>query len=368
MPKSISVVPILLTALFSLPAFAQAPPYPQQQQQPPYPQQQQQQPYPQQQQQQYPQQQQPYPYPQQPQPYPQQPAPYPQAGQYPQQPAPYPQQPPPYFPPAELDRVVSRIALYPDPLLAQVMAAATYSDQIPQAAGWADQHHYLTGDALAAAINADQLPWDPSVQALLPFPNILDMMASDPSWTREMGDAFLAQQPEVMDAVQRERQKAYRYGYLRSNPQIVVTNGPYIAIAPVNPGFIVVPYYNPAIVFFPPRPGFYIGGAIGFNFGISLGIAFRPWGWGGFNRVDWGGHAVFLNNARFGRTWANRAVYVHPSYAANLRHAAPAFRPGGAAPAARPESHALEPRSQQERKAWQNGRPRSEEHKGEERR
>jgi hypothetical protein len=253
------------------------------------------------------------------------------------------------------------------------MAAATYWDQIPQAAGWADQHHYLSGDALAAAINADQLPWDPSVQALLPFPNILDMMASDPSWTHELGDAFLAQQPEVMDAVQRERQTAYRYGYLRSNPQILVTNGPYIAIAPVNPGFIVVPYYNPAVVFFPPRPGFFIGGAIGFNFGISLGVAFRPWGWGsGFNRLDWAGHAAFINNARWGRSWVNRASYVHP-YAAGLRAAAPAYRAGGLARpggyAARPaESHELRPRSTQERQAWQNGRARQEEHKSEERR
>jgi hypothetical protein len=331
-PKSILAVPTLFAALFTMSAFAQAPPYPPQQQ-----------------------------------PYPQQPAPYPpQAGQYPPQSAPYPQQPPPNFPPAELDRVVSRIALYPDPLLAQVMAAATYSDQIPQAAGWADQHHYLTGDALAAAISADQLPWDPSVQALLPFPNILDMMASDPSWTRELGDAFLAEQPEVMDAVQRERQIAYRYGYLRSNPQILVTNGPYIAIAPVNPGFIVVPYYNPAVVFFPPRPGFYVGGAIGFNFGISLGIAFRPWGWG-YNRFDWGGHAIFVNNARWGRTWVNRGVYVHP-YAANLRHYAPAARPGGIAAARPAEAHELRPRSEPERKAWQNGRARQEEHRSDERR
>jgi hypothetical protein len=267
-----------------------------------------------------------------------------------------------------LERVVSRIALYPDPLIAQVFAAATYSDQIPGAAQWADQHHYLTGDALAAAISADQLPFDPSVQALLPFPNILDMMARDPSWTRELGDAFLAQQPEVMDAVQRERQKAYNYGYLRTNPQVVVTNGPYIAIAPVNPGFIVVPYYNPAIVFFPPRPGFFVGGAIGFNFGISLGVGFRPWGWG-FNRVDWAGHAAFINNARWGRTWVNRASYVHP-YAAGIRHAAPAFRPGiGGGVAARPaESHELRPRTAQERGAWQKGAARQEEHKGEERR
>src|SRR5579864_2052727 len=89
------------------------------------------------------------------------------------------QEGPPSFPPGELDQMVSRIALYPDPLLAQILAAATFPDQIPDAAGWADQHHYLTGDALAEAIQADQLPWDPSVQALLPFPSVLDLMARD---------------------------------------------------------------------------------------------------------------------------------------------------------------------------------------------
>jgi len=325
MPKSISVIPILFAALFSGPAFAQAPAYPQT-----------------------------APYPPQGQ-YP------PQQGQYPPQQGQYPPQAPPNFPPAELDRVVSRIALYPDPLLAQVMAAATYSDQIPDAARWADQHHYLTGDALAAAITADQLPFDPSVQALLPFPNILDMMAQDPSWTRELGDAFLAQQPDVMDAVQRERRKAYNYGYLRSNPQIFVSDGPYIGIEPVNPGYMIVPYYNPAIVFFPPRPGFFVGGAIGFNFGISLGIAFRPWGWG-YSRFDWGGRGVFINNARWGRTWGNRAAYVHP-YAAGVRFA-PAIRSGGGVAARPAESHQLQPRSTQERGAWQNGRARQEEHRG----
>src|ERR1700731_2920608 len=156
---------------------------------------------------------------------------------------------PPSFAPDQLDQLVSRIALYPDPLLAQILAAATFPDQIPDAARWADQHHYLTGQPLADAIQADQLPWDPSVQALLPFPTVLGMMASDMPWTTAIGDAFLAQQQDVMDAVQSERRKAYQYGYLRTNPQIVVTNGPYIAIAPVDPGYVVVPYYNPAIVF-----------------------------------------------------------------------------------------------------------------------
>src|ERR1700685_178095 len=112
------------------------------------------------------------------------------------------QAPPPPLPPAQLDQLVARIALYPDPLLGQILAAATYPDQIPDAAKWADEHHYLTGQALADAIQSDQVPWDPSVQALLPFPSVLEMMASDMSWTTSLGNAFLAQQQEVMDTVQ----------------------------------------------------------------------------------------------------------------------------------------------------------------------
>src|ERR1700679_3533451 len=189
-----------------------------------------------------------------------QPPPPPQQQQYPQQQYPqqqYPQQsnpqqpypsqqpyPPPSYPPQELDRLVGRVALYPDPLLSQIFAAATFPDQIPDAAGWADQHHYLTGDALAAAIFSDHLPWDPSVQSLRPFPSVLDMMASDMGWTEELGNAFLAQQPDVMDAVQRLRHQAWNYGYLRTNPQIIVNNGPYIEILPANPAFIVLPFYN----------------------------------------------------------------------------------------------------------------------------
>src|SRR5580698_6159507 len=132
------------------------------------------------------------------------------------------QAPTPMLPPEQLDQLVARIALYPDPLLAQIMAAATYSNDIPAAAQWADEHHYLTGQALANAITADQLPWDPSVQALLPFPSVLDMMNSDMRWTTDLGNAFLAQQQDVMDAVQRERKRAYDSGYLRSNGQIIV--------------------------------------------------------------------------------------------------------------------------------------------------
>lgn len=258
-------------------------------------------------------------------------------------------QAPPSYSPDQLDKLVSRVALYPDPLLAQVLAAATFPDQIPDAAKWADDHHYLRGDDLANAINEDHLPWDPSVQALLPFPSVLDTMASDMDWTRNLGDAFLAQKQDVLDAVQRMRQKAKDYGYLRSNDEVVVSGGPYITIDPVDPGFVVVPAYDPLIVFGPPRPGFFIGGAIGWGFGISLGIAFRPWGWG-FTHFDWGHHAIFINNAPWGRTWANRGVYVHP-YPGIHR-----WEPGR-----RVEGHRLIRRDEGERRAAREGHARPEE-------
>jgi len=279
--------------------------------------------------------------------YPQQP---PQG--YPQQaPQGYPQQAPPAYPPQELDRLVSRIALYPDPLLAQILTASTYPNDIPAAAQWADQHHYLTGPALAQAITADQLPWDPSVQALLPFPSVLDMMASDMAWTQELGNAVLAQRPDVMDATQRMRRQAVSYGYLRSNQAVVVGAGPYITIMPVNPAFIVVPAYDPLIVFARPRPGFFVGGAIRFGFGINIGGAFQPWGWG-VSRFDWGAHTVIINNAPWGRTWVNRGAYVHPYTVRRYERTAP--RP--------PEHHELHERSPQERTAPKAGRARQEEH------
>ena len=271
---------------------------------------------------------------------------------------PLPQQPPPAaFTPGQLDQMVSPVALYPDPLLAQIFAAATYPDQLPDAARWADQHHYLTGQALADSIQADQLPWDPSVQALLPFPSVLDMMASDMPWTTAIGNAFLAQQQDVMNAVQQERAKAEQFGYLRSNGAVIVSGGPYITVMPVNPGFIVVPYYNPAVVFFAPAPGFFVGGAIRFGFTVPVGGYFLPWGWGPgvFARFDWGGHAVFINSARWGRTWGNRATYVHP-YPAVPRYAAAAHAP---------EAHALHPQTERERAAAKKGNSREEEHRGE---
>src|SRR5882724_5017653 len=136
-------------------------------------------------------------------------------------------QAPGQYPPAELDRLVSRIALYPDPLLAQILAAATFPEQIADASRWADAHHYLSGEPLARAIADDRLPFDPSVQALLPFPSVLNMMASDLPWTTSLGNAFLDQPQDVTDAAQRLRQQARDYGYLRSNAEVTVSNGPY---------------------------------------------------------------------------------------------------------------------------------------------
>lgn len=261
-----------------------------------------------------------------------------------------PAQAPPSYTPEQLDKLVSRIALYPDPLLAQVLAAATFSDQIPDAAKWADEHHYLAGDELAKAITDDHLTWDPSVQALLPFPSVLETMASDIDWTQNLGDAFLAQRQDVMDAVQRMRQKARDYGYLRSNDRIVVNAaGPYIDIEPYDPAFICVPVYDPLVVFWPPRPGFVVGAAIGFGFGINIGVAFRPWGWG-FVRFDWGAHALFIHDVVWGRTWANRGFYVHP-YAGLHRWG----------PGPHVEGHRLIGRSAEERRAPREGRARPEE-------
>lgn len=215
------------------------------------------------------------------------------------------------FSPQQLNDLVSRVALYPDPLLAQVLTASTYSEQIGEAAQWADQHSYLSGDGLAAAIQQDNLPWDPSVLALLPFPSVLDMLAGNIFWTRQLGDAVLGQRGEVMDAVQAMRQKAKDFGYLQDNGQYRVTDGGpgQIQIVPVDPGFYCVPVYDPLIVFGRPRVGLSVG--ISFGPRIALGAAFAPWGWGrsGF---EWRSHSVIVDGHAWARTRENHEVYRHP--------------------------------------------------------
>jgi hypothetical protein len=210
----------------------------------------------------------------------------------------------------QLDTLVARVALYPDPLLAQVLAASTYSDQIADADAWANEHSNLKGDALANAIKEDNLQWDPSVIALLPFPSVLNMMAQDANWTQQLGDAVLSQRADVMDAVQRQRKVAQKYGYLRTNPyDTVVDSGGYVEIDPVNPAYIYVPTYDPMLVFGPPRPGISFG--IRFGPAVVLGGAFAPWGWS-HPYFGWGAHAFYFDNVPWGRSWMNRGYYAQP--------------------------------------------------------
>jgi hypothetical protein len=189
---------------------------------------------------------------------------------------------------------------------------------------------------------------------------VLDTMASDMDWTTNLGNAVLAQRADVMDAVQRERHKAKQYGYLRSNPQVVVSGGTYIDIAPVDPGYIVVPAYDPLVVYAAPAPGFFVGGAIAFGFGVSIGAWFHPWGWGA-SRIVWSDHAFFINNARWGRTWVNRGAYVHP-YPGVHR-----YGPGPGAVRAENraiEHHEVERRSEAERRSAHESHRVQEEHHG----
>jgi hypothetical protein len=214
--------------------------------------------------------------------------------------------------PDQLDQLVSRIALYPDPLLAQVLAASTYPDQIPEAAAWAEGHRYLHGDDLANAIPADHLNWDPSVLALLPFPSVLDMMNRDISWTRQLGDAVLAQRPEVMDAVQRMRRRAYDYGYLRSSTHIRVGAYPgYIEILPVDPAYIYVPVYDPVLVFSRPVGRVVVSAAIRFGPPVVIGPALMPFGWVRAGFV-WPSYVLLIDREPWRRGWDNRLTYVHP--------------------------------------------------------
>jgi hypothetical protein len=215
--------------------------------------------------------------------------------------------------PPQLDQLVARIALYPDPLLANILTASTYWTEIPEAAAWADQHSYLKGDALAQAMQADHLQWDPNIMALLPFPSVLDMMARDPAWTQQLGNAVLTQDSDVMDAVQRMRQRAMGYGYLTPNGCMNVTSsGGYIQILPVDPNVVYVPYYDPVVVFAPPRPGFAIGGAIHFGPGITIGAAFGGWGWWLGSGFAWPSHTILIDRRPWGRVWVNRSAYIHP--------------------------------------------------------
>jgi uncharacterized membrane protein YgcG len=220
--------------------------------------------------------------------------------------------------PAELDQLVAPIALYPDALVAQILAGATYPTQVVEAQRWLQQHPDQKGDALAKAI--DPQSWDPSVKALTQFPAVLSMMDQNLSWTSSLGDAYVNGQQNVLDAVQVMRQRAQQAGNLKSTQQeTVTTQGQTIVIEPANPQVVYVPEYDPWVVYGAPLafypdwigvPGLYVDGpGIGFGLGIGIGVfAGFGWGWNHWG-TDWGRHDLMYDHHPFNshsRTFANR--------------------------------------------------------------
>jgi hypothetical protein len=209
----------------------------------------------------------------------------------------------------ELDGLVAPIALYPDPLISQILVAATYPLEVVEAYQWVQRNPGLSGPALTQA--AQEQNWDPSVQALVMFPDVLRRLNEDVNWTTSLGNAFLNQQADVMGAVQRMRLSAEQSGRLASTPQQQVINTtnagqPVVEIVPANPEVIYVPVYDPAWVWGPaayyPYPNWYYPRArsgVFFNVGISVGGFFgRGWGgWGGYGwHPEWGRRTVVVNN------------------------------------------------------------------------
>ena len=219
--------------------------------------------------------------------------------------------PPPYQPgaqpapqqpllnPDQINDLVAPVALYPDNLLSQVLVASTYPLEVVEASQWLQQNRNLRGQQLVDAARA--MNWDPSIQALVVFPDVLSRLASDVQWTTALGDAFLAQQSDVMAAVQRLRAEAQANGHLSSTPQESVTtqyqNGQsVIEIVPTNPQVVYVPVYNPEYIWGPPvygyyPPLYYPDYAFGFGPGIYLSGFFGGLGWG----VGWGGWGWYPN-------------------------------------------------------------------------
>lgn len=199
----------------------------------------------------------------------------------------------------QLDQITAPIALYPDSLLAQVLMASTYPLEVVQADRWVKQNSKLKGDSLNAAV--DQQDWSASVKALVPFPTVLSMMSEQLDWTQKLGDAFIAQQEDVMDSVQRMRNKAHAQNSLKSTKeQKVIVEEKIIRIEPVNPQVIYVPAYNPVVVYgpwpYPAYPPYYWGPpayapGLAFAAGVAVGVAWSN-GWGHW---DWGNHTVNVN-------------------------------------------------------------------------
>jgi hypothetical protein len=217
------------------------------------------------------------------------------------------------YTPDQLDSLVAPIALYPDPLLAQTLAASTYPLEIVQLQQWLAKHPDMKEKKLAEKV-AKQ-PWDPSIQAMAPLPNVVKRLADDIQWTTELGNAFLAQEADVMQAVQRMRVKAQSTGQLKSTPEQVVKtevveSRNYVVIEQANPQVVYVPSYDPVVVYgapvypypaiyYPPVGAYAAGAAISFGVGVAMGAAWGGgWGW----NAGWGHNDINVNyNNNFNR-------------------------------------------------------------------
>jgi hypothetical protein len=246
----------------------------------------------------------------------------------------------------QLDALVAPIALYPDALLSEILMASTYPLEVVEADRWANANKTLQGDALKAAL--DKQNWDDSIKSLAATPDVLDMMSNKLDWTQQLGDAVLAQQPDVMDAIQRLRTKAQANNKLTSTSQQTVSTQQqggrqYIYIAPTDPDEIYVPYYDPSVVYGPwpypdypayywPPPAYIGAGLIATGLAFGTGYALGRWAsdgnrWGG--GFNWGGNNINVNrsvnvNNINGNNWAHNPAhrggvrYNNPSVAAKF--------------------------------------------------
>jgi len=220
--------------------------------------------------------------------------------------------------PEQLRQLVAPIALYPDPLIGQILAAATYPAEVVEADKWMQQHQGLTGDALAKAV--DKQSWDPSVKALTQFPAVLGNLSQNLAWTSELGDAYVNQPQDVTQTIQAMRHLAKNAGNLQPTAQEnVTTDGDTIDIEPASTDEVYVPQYDPWDVYgdalpifsgWDPYPGLYLyGPGIGFGLGFGIGLfAGYDWGWNHWG-CDWHHGAVVYNHQRFvshSRTIVNR--------------------------------------------------------------
>jgi len=251
----------------------------------------------------------------------------------------------------ELQQLVAPIALYPDALVAQILAASTYPTEIVEADRWIQSHSNLKGDELAKEV--DKQDWDPSVKAMAQFPSVLENMDKNLSWTSSLGDAYANQQQDVTDAVQTMRQQAHNAGHLNSNEQEkVTTQGNTIIIEPANPEVVYVPAYDPWLVYgeplvaYPgwyPVPGiFFDGPAISFGIGFGIGF-FGGYGWGWHHwGYDWHGRRAFFDHhewvshsREFGHEGFHHGDFGRGNFGHGVDHnggfhgsSAPHFQPG----------------------------------------